>query len=77
MKFESISCVEGVATAKSNIACAKSTNKGQRNNEELLRALQEDYDLVSPSMAKILNIQFNRLQNMLFNSRTVTVGMRE
>ena len=44
VKFESISCVEGVKTAKSNIACAKSTNKGQRNNEELLRALQEDYE---------------------------------
>jgi hypothetical protein len=44
VKYESISFVEGVASAKSNIASAKSAYKGQRNNEELLRALHEVYE---------------------------------
>jgi hypothetical protein len=42
---EAIDDAEGVATAKSNIAAAKSKYEGGRNNEEKLKASQEMYEL--------------------------------
>ena len=42
---EAISNDEGVATAKTNIAIAKSMYKGGNNNEELLKVSQEMYEL--------------------------------
>jgi hypothetical protein len=42
---EAIGDAEGIATAKSNIAIAKSMYKGVNNNEELLKASRELYEL--------------------------------
>ena len=42
---ESIGFADGIATAKANIAAAKSKFKGGRNNEELLKASQGFYEL--------------------------------
>jgi hypothetical protein len=42
---EAISNDEGVATAKTNIAIAKSKYEGDNNNEELLKTSQELYEL--------------------------------
>ena len=42
---ESIGNADGIATAKRNIAIAKSKYEGGRNNEELLRASQELYEM--------------------------------
>jgi RING-variant domain len=41
---EAIGNVDGIATAKSNIAYAKSMYEGENNNEELLTASQELYE---------------------------------
>jgi hypothetical protein len=43
--FKAIGNDEGVATAKTNIAIAKSKYKGGNNNEELLKASRELYEL--------------------------------
>jgi hypothetical protein len=43
--FEAISDVEGIATAKRNIAYAKSKYEGGNNNEDLLKASQKLYEL--------------------------------
>jgi hypothetical protein len=42
---EAISNDEGVATAKTNIAIAKSKYEGDNNNEEVLKASQEVYEM--------------------------------
>jgi copper chaperone CopZ len=42
---EAIGNVEGIATAKANIALAKSKYEGDNNNEEVLKACQELYEL--------------------------------
>ena len=42
---ETIGDVEGIATAKANIALAKSKYEGDNNNEEVLKACQELYEL--------------------------------
>jgi hypothetical protein len=43
--YKAISDVKGIATAKSNIAFAKSKCEGDNNNEELMKASQELYVL--------------------------------
>jgi hypothetical protein len=42
---EAIGDAEGIATAKSNIALAESKYEGGNNNEEVLKASQELYEL--------------------------------
>ena len=43
--YEEIGNVEGIATAKHNIAAAKSKYEGGRNNKEVLKASQELYEM--------------------------------
>jgi hypothetical protein len=52
---ESFGFADGIATAKANIAAAKSKFKGGRNNEELLKASQDCMNCVSLKMAKSMN----------------------
>jgi hypothetical protein len=68
---------EGIVNTKINIAYEKSMYKGGRNNEELLRASQEVYELRIAKHGKEHDTQLMQVNVMHIDFEKPTAGRRQ
>ena len=73
---KSIGDAEGIASAKADIAHAKSLYEGGSNNEEVLKASQE-INYVSLNMVKEMNTLLMRVKTMLLTVEKPTTRGRQ